>query len=188
MRTRRQAREAVLQALYQSDTVSDFSARALSTYFGYFHSGEGKGFYEVVEDEVPGEEIVFFGAKVLPHQPVAKEKDHPAFAEALGSGIFRHLKFIDAQISAASTHWSVARMSRIDRNILRLATYEIAFEEGIPVNVSINEAIELAKKYGSDDSAIFVNGVLDKVAQVIAKHPELVKMELDQLLALAAVG
>ena len=58
-------------------------------------------------------------------------------------------------------------MARVDRNILRLATYEIAFVKEIPVSVSINEAIEIAKRFGTDDSPMFINGVLDNVASVL---------------------
>lgn len=71
---------------------------------------------------------------------------------------------IDAKINEKSTGWKTSRMGKVDLTILRLAVYEITYEEDIPVKVSINEAVELAKKYGTDDSSSFVNGVLAKFA------------------------
>lgn len=78
--------------------------------------------------------------------------------------IFNHLEEIDAQINEKSTGWKTSRMSKADLAIIRLAVYEIKYEEEIPVKVAINEAIELAKQYGTDDSAAFVNGLLAKFA------------------------
>lgn len=69
---------------------------------------------------------------------------------------------IDTAINEATTGWKTTRMGKVDLSIIRLAVYEIKYEENIPEKVSINEAIELAKKYGTDDSASFVNGVLAK--------------------------
>ncbi|HAL29861.1 MAG TPA: transcription antitermination factor NusB [Coriobacteriia bacterium] len=73
---------------------------------------------------------------------------------------------VDARIEATSQHWSLMRMPFVDRNILRLAVYEIMFEEDVPASVAINEAVELAKAYGGDDSPKFVNGVLGKIAEL----------------------
>lgn len=70
---------------------------------------------------------------------------------------------IDALISKYATNWQLERMAVIDRNVLRLATYELMFMKEIPPKVSINEAIDIAKKFGGDDSGKFVNGVLDKI-------------------------
>ena len=69
---------------------------------------------------------------------------------------------IDATINEATTGWKTTRMGKVDLSIIRLAVYEIKYEEDIPAKVSINEAVELAKKYGTDNSASFVNGVLAK--------------------------
>ncbi len=71
---------------------------------------------------------------------------------------------IDEAIGAVSKGWKVSRMAKVDLALLRLAVYEMKYEEDIPVKVAINEAIELAKQYGSDDSPAFVNGVLAKLA------------------------
>ena len=71
---------------------------------------------------------------------------------------------LDAKINEKATGWKTSRMSKMDLTIIRLAVYEILFEDEIPVKVSINEAVELAKKYGTESSASFVNGVLAKFA------------------------
>ena len=78
--------------------------------------------------------------------------------------IFAKLDEIDEAINEASTGWKTTRMGKADLSIIRLAVYEIKYEEDIPVKVSINEAIELAKEYGTDSSAGFVNGILAKFA------------------------
>ena len=69
---------------------------------------------------------------------------------------------LDAAINEATKGWKTTRMGKVDLSIIRLAVYEMKYEESIPAKVSINEAVELAKKYGTDDSASFVNGVLAK--------------------------
>jgi N utilization substance protein B len=79
-----------------------------------------------------------------------------------------HLKDIDSVIQKAAQNWSVARMAAIDRNILRTATYELAYRADIPPSVTINEALEIAKKYSTMDSAPFINGILDKVAHTVS--------------------
>jgi transcription antitermination factor NusB len=87
------------------------------------------------------------------------------YALKLCEGVAHNLVKIDSQLTCASENWSLSRMGRVDRAILRLATYEIAFSNDIPINVAINEAIEIAKYFGAEESPVFVNGVLDKVAQ-----------------------
>lgn len=78
--------------------------------------------------------------------------------------IFSHITELDEAINEVSSGWKTSRMSKVDLTIIRLAVYEMRYEEDIPVAVSINEAVELAKKYGTDDSASFVNGILAKFA------------------------
>jgi N utilization substance protein B len=79
--------------------------------------------------------------------------------------ILAHEDEIDAMLDGISEGWRTRRMAGTDRCILRLATYEICFDEEIPTGVAINEAVELAKKYGGDHSASFVNGILGKIAE-----------------------
>lgn len=78
------------------------------------------------------------------------------------NAIAEHMEEIDAAVNAVSANWKTGRMSKMDLSIIRLAVYEIKYEDSIPTKVSINEAVELAKKYGTDESAAFVNGVLAK--------------------------
>lgn len=92
-----------------------------------------------------------------------------AFAEEIVKGTFKHLSSINAKVLACAKNWSLDRMAVIDRNVLRLATYEILYRMDIPPSVTINEAIELAKKYGTDESGAFVNGILDSVARAAGK-------------------
>ena len=77
--------------------------------------------------------------------------------------IIGHLKEIDAEINEKSTGWKTSRMGKVDLSIIRLAVYEIRFDEEVPEKVAINEAVELAKKFGTDESPAFINGVLAKV-------------------------
>jgi len=85
------------------------------------------------------------------------------FAKRLVFGVANQFHEIDAKISKHATNWQLKRMALIDRNILRLGVFELLFAPDIPPKVSINEAVELAKKYGDLDSSKFVNGILDKI-------------------------
>ena len=82
--------------------------------------------------------------------------------------ILEHLAEIDEVLNQASSGWKVSRMSKVDLNILRLAVYEMKYDEDVPVKVAINEAVELAKKFGGDDSSSFVNGILGKIAKELS--------------------
>jgi len=93
------------------------------------------------------------------------ERDVMDLAEALVRGVAEHRRDIDAAIESVSTNWRLDRMARVDRNVLRLAVHELLHRPEEPVKVVINEAIELGKKYGSESSGAFINGVLDRIAQ-----------------------
>lgn len=86
-----------------------------------------------------------------------------SFARELVNGVAEKQEEIDKVIERYSKNWKLSRMSAIDRNILRLATYELLFRPDIPPKVSINEAVELAKAFGTEESASFVNGILDAI-------------------------
>ncbi len=94
-----------------------------------------------------------------------KDSDIRAYAEKLVKGTFDRLAAIDEIIERYASNWKVDRMAYVDRNILRLSTYELCHLEEVPVKVAINEAVELAKRYGEPDSSKFVNGILDKIAK-----------------------
>lgn len=85
------------------------------------------------------------------------------FAAVIVEGIYANLAAIDQKISDYATNWQIKRMAVIDRNVLRMGMYELKHATGIPPKVAINEAVELAKKYGDMESSKFVNGILDKV-------------------------
>jgi transcription antitermination protein NusB len=87
-----------------------------------------------------------------------------SFARTLIEGVRRDLQSLDEHIAEALEHWSVGRLSRVDHSILRLALWELLNLGEIPARVTIDEAIELAKTYGDQDSGRFVNGVLDEIA------------------------
>ena len=85
------------------------------------------------------------------------------FAEDLVQGIQAHREIIDEAIKARSKNWSLSRMPRVDLNVMRLAAYELMFRSDIPKKVSINEAIEIVRRYGDKESPSFVNGILDEI-------------------------
>lgn len=85
------------------------------------------------------------------------------FSVELVKGVAENLKTIDAKIAQYATNWQLERMAVVDRNILRMSCFEIVFREDIPPKVSINEAVELAKKYSGVEAGKFVNAILDKI-------------------------
>ena len=85
------------------------------------------------------------------------------FAEGLVNGVQEHRELIDAAIKARSKNWTLARMPLVDLNVMRLATFELMFRGDIPKKVSINEAIEIVRKFGDKESPAFVNGILDEI-------------------------
>ncbi len=85
------------------------------------------------------------------------------FTYAIVKGTRENINLIDKIIKKAAEHWSIDRMAVVDRNILRAATYELFYRNDIPLSVIINEAIEISKKYSTEDSAAFINGILDKI-------------------------
>jgi transcription antitermination factor NusB len=89
------------------------------------------------------------------------------FVMALVMGVSSHREQIDTVIRTWSTHWSLDRIGTVERNLLRLAIFELLFMPDIPPNVTINEAIEIAKSYGGDEAWVFVNGVLDRIKQEV---------------------
>lgn len=96
-------------------------------------------------------------------KPLKDDQESRAFAEELVAGVLEHKKELDELIGRYATNWKVSRMQVVDRNILRLGAYELLWLDDVPAKVTMNEAIELAKDFGDDDAAKFVNGILDKV-------------------------
>ena len=96
-----------------------------------------------------------------------KEKDDEVkkFAIEIIKGTISDLDEIDSAINKSAENWVIQRMAAVDRNILRFAVYEVLYRKDIPTAVTINEAIEIAKRYSTSESAAFINGILDKIAK-----------------------
>ena len=98
------------------------------------------------------------------------DSDVKSFFTVLVVGTFRHLDEIDRIINDISKNWKLDRMAVVDRNIIRCAVFEILYLSDIPPTVTINEAIEIAKRYGTEDSPGFINGILDRIADEFADN------------------
>jgi len=121
------------------------------------------------------------------------DKDHPSlkifwseqkvseatkgFAEKLVEGVMRRQKEIDNLLEKHSEHWKVNRMSRIDRNILRIAVLEFLEMDDIPCKVTIDEAIEMGKRFGTSESGAFINGILDQVLKSLMREQKIQKRD-----------
>ena len=100
-------------------------------------------------------------------------EENRVFAAGLVTGIVAHIKELDGEIRRFAPAWPVEQLPAIDRNILRLAIFEVLFDNKVPVKVAINEAVELAKAFGSDNSPRFINGVLGSVSSQNAQIKDL---------------
>lgn len=94
------------------------------------------------------------------------------FANELVNGVADHRSSIDKIIASNSQHWKLSRMAAVDKNVLRIAIFELIYRPDIPAKVTINEAVEVAKRYGTSDSGAFVNGILDSVAKEVEGKDE----------------
>ena len=96
-------------------------------------------------------------------KPLKADEETKAFAERLVAGVLEKKKELDQLIGRYAANWTIARMQIVDRNILRIGAYELLWLNDVPAKVTVNEAIELAKDFGDDEAAKFVNGILDKL-------------------------
>ena len=117
--------------------------------------------------DVSGEEPA--RAVELYWQYLGEPSDAQELASQLARGCAEQREDIDERIRLASRHWRIDRMAWVDRNILRLGTFELIGMPDIPRRVTLNEAVELAKRYGDEHSPAFVNGLLDKIASDVGK-------------------
>jgi N utilization substance protein B len=92
------------------------------------------------------------------------------YADEVVRGITEKLAEVDAKISGASSNWRIERMTRVDRNLLRLGAWELMFRPDVPRAVVLDEAVELAKSYGTDESSAFVNGVLNQIGEQVRQN------------------
>lgn len=119
-------------------------------------------FYD--SDEIREQEALFFQEYEKDEEYVEiSEEDKAEISDKLHL-IIDKIPEIDKQINEKTEGWNVSRLGKVELTVLRLAVYEIGFDEAIPTGVAINEAVELAKKYGQEDSSAFINGVLAKFA------------------------
>lgn len=116
--------------------------------------------------EITGDSSIAALDLFLEHfEGAAKAKE---FARRLVSGVVSQRPELDRMIADSTEHWKLERLAKVEHELLRLAAYEVAFCPDIPVPVSLDEAVEIAKRYGSEDSAGFINGVLDHIAKTSA--------------------
>lgn len=141
---RRKAREYVLQFLYGVDFIN-------------FSNGNYKKENNLLE--------IRNDLKTFWLDAGEKDPDIRAFTEDIISGTIKNLKDIDSIIQKVAEKWEISRIASIDRNIMRFAVYELLYRKDIPDAVTINEAIEISKKYSTLESAAFINGILDKIVK-----------------------
>ena len=146
MAARHLSRQRALQVLYQWDLSKQPVEQAISAFYDTLYSEEN--------ERKPGRD---------------------SFMEELAKGTSEMASDIDSRISAKSENWKLERMPIVDRNILRLAIYEMLHREDIPPVVSINEAVDIAKKFSTQDSGKFVNGILDKIKGELMRPARIVK-------------
>ena len=154
MGKRREARERAVQFLFQYDLnpAEDLEA-ALAQFW------DSQRAAALAEDKGSAT----WGIKTELPPPSAEEVAVRQFAEPLIRGALEHRDSLDELIKKHAKNWDLPRMAAVDRNILRLAIYEMLHREDIPPVVSINEAVDIAKKFSTQDSGKFVNGILDKI-------------------------
>lgn len=143
MGVRRRAREHSLQFLYQVDLLKSSSER--------IDIDKQINLYWANKDKQPEREVIDFSNRI-------------------NAGTAENLDAVDEIISKYSKNWKLSRISKIDMNILRIAVYELLFMKDVPAKVVINEAIEIAKKYGTEESGSFINGILDNISKSINKE------------------
>ena len=145
---RRQGREMALKVLY---SLADHEGGSLEDVLRDFW----KNFQ--FRNDVLGEAVE--------DAPDLQRPEVMHFAESLVCGVAENLEKIDQELNSYSTNWALDRMARVDLAILRLATFELIYSPDVPLNVVLNEAIELGKRFGTEETPAFVNGVLDHIAQ-----------------------
>ena len=166
MGKRREARERAVQFLFQHDlNPPDNLDRALNEFWDTQRAAAIAG------EKGPAT----WGQPVELPPPTADEAAMRLFADPLIRGALEHRDSIDECIKGHAKNWEFHRIAAVDRNIMRLAIYEMLYREDIPPIVSINEAVDIAKKFSTQDSGKFVNGILDKVRSELMRPARLVK-------------
>lgn len=157
---RREARERAVQFLFQHE---------MNTPENLDQTLEEFWITQRANTHAEKQESPTWGEKQELPPPTTDEASVQLFADPLIRGVLEHRDKIDAEIQKHAKNWSLHRMAAVDRNVLRLATFEMLFREDIPPIVSINEAVDIAKKFSTHDSGKFVNGILDQVRKELMR-------------------
>ena len=166
MGKRREARERAVQFLFQHDlNPPENLDGALNEFWDTQRAAAIAG------EKGPAT----WGQPVELPPPTAEEVEMRLFADPLIRGALEHRDAIDEHIKKHAKNWDFHRIAAVDRNIMRLAIYEMLFREDIPPIVSINEAVDIAKKFSTEDSGKFVNGILDKIRGELMRPARIVK-------------
>ncbi|MBI5384233.1 MAG: transcription antitermination factor NusB [Verrucomicrobia bacterium] len=165
MGKRREARERAVQFLFQYDLNPPEN---LDEALAHFWESQRQPALEADKGKAT------WGERPTLPPPDASEMAVRLFADPLIRGAVQHRDAIDEEIRKYAKNWELHRMAAVDRNILRLAIYEMNYREDIPPIVSINEAVDIAKKFSTQDSGKFVNGVLDKVKSELMRPARIV--------------
>jgi transcription antitermination protein NusB len=167
MGQRREARERAVQFLFQYDmNPSSNLDEALN------HFWESQQAPAIAEEKASAT----WGQKIELPPPTEEEASLRVFSDKLIRGTLEHREELDERIQKHAQNWDLRRMAIVDRNILRLAIYEMLYREDIPPIVSINEAVDIAKKFSTQDSGKFVNGLLDKIKGEILRPARIVEI------------
>jgi N utilization substance protein B len=176
MGSRRRGREIALQILCTLDRQPDLLAeQGLSLYFKHLTGSDSDADEEV---EGLGSGAVRTKTSGRLADPYVEQRQ---FAEDLVLGVRAQLVAIDALITRCSRNWRLERMSWVDRNLLRLAGYELSERTEIPGRVVLNEAIEIARRYSTSESSGFVNGILDRMLQELGRRESVSEPEQPSL-------
>ena len=169
--SRSRCRDWALQFLYQAEFAGPHRPDAVERFWRHF------GPLLILRTVRTGSTLMGFkyiGLRVGPVRPIIhvslKKGAPPVHLKDLAQGVTAHVEELDVFIVRYSEHWRLERMTIVDRNLLRLATYELLYQPNIPVKVVINEAVEMAKRYGSEASGGFVNGILDQVRLSVGRE------------------
>jgi len=166
MGKRREARERAVQFLFQYDLCPpEDMERALNEFWDTQRAAA------IADDKGPAH----WGQPIELPPPTADEAEERLFAEPLIRGTLEHRDAVDEHIKKHVKNWELHRIAAVDRNIMRLAIYEMLYRDDIPPVVSINEAVDIAKKFSTQDSGKFVNGVLDKIKGELMRPARIVK-------------
>jgi transcription antitermination protein NusB len=167
MGKRREARERAVQFLFQHDlNPPDDVELELAQFWNSQRAA-------AIEDEKKNE--AKWNEKIELPPPTAAEAETRLFAEPLIRGVLQYRDEIDERIKKHCKNWDFKRIAAVDRNVMRLAIFEMLHRDDIPPVVSINEAVDIAKKFSTQDSGKFVNGILDKVRGEILRPAREVK-------------